>query len=87
MQYDTARISDFAETRNAPLEYFYAWMKRTRDYTIMMLRRPVSSHRYCSMEEAMIANAMKKVFVLKLPRDREPMEIDEMLPWESTPRR
>jgi hypothetical protein len=38
------------------------------------------------MEEAMIANALKKVFVLKLPRDREPMEIDEILPWESSGR-
>lgn len=87
MQSNVANFSDFAEPRNKPLEYFYGWMQRTRDYTIMMLRRPVSSHRYCAMEEAMIANALKKVFVLKLPRDREPMEIDEMLPWESTPRR
>jgi hypothetical protein len=86
MRYNTSGANCYVEPGAGTLDYFYKWMDRARDYTIMMLRRPISSHRHASMEEAMIANALKKVFVLKLPRDREPMEIDEILPWEGSGR-
>lgn len=86
MRYNTASAGYYDRHEAGTLDGLYRWLDRTRDYAIMMLRRPISSHRHASMEEAMIANALKKVFVLKLPRDREPMEIDEILPWESSGR-
>lgn len=60
-----------------------ALLSRARVTSSAIQMRPIMEHRRVAIEEMLIAYALKKVYIHKLPHDRDGMQLDERLPWES----
>lgn len=60
-----------------------ALLSRARVTSSAIQMRPIMEHRRVAIEEMMIAYALKKVYIYKLPYDRDSEAIDEHLPWET----
>jgi hypothetical protein len=60
-----------------------ALLSRARVTSSAIQMRPIMEHRRVAIEEMLIAYALKKIYIHKLPHDREGEAMDERLPWES----